>query len=197
MVKKCILLFSVIILLFSCNKEVTSVDGGVTSNLVGSISIYDGKWVVRDAKMYLLNEQNGDKIFYDHFSSTKTSSSLRISGSILDIETIVKDSTTWEFFKGYNGIGTFVLNSDYSNEYGFQQSGNSYFRIIENPQNNPNGSENDLNGSSVPFTPKYLGNNKIEIRLYYVHEGVNFILPDGSTNNAPTYYFTKIIMEKI
>lgn len=194
---KIIYLLLSLIVLISCQKEVTDVDGGVTSNLVGSISIYDGKWIVRDAKMYLLNEENGDKIYYDHFSNVKTSSSLRISGSILDIETIVKDSTTWEFFRGYNGIGRFVLNSQYNNEYGFQQSGNSYFRIIENPDNNPDGSDNDLNGSSVPFTPKYLGNNKIEIRLYYVHEGVNFISPDGSVNNTSTYYFTKLIMEKI
>lgn len=108
----------VVTLMSSCKKEViypsdqlpqTIPTGTDTTNVVNPW----GKFLVTEAIMYVDDKQTGQHFTYNHFSSTKDTSSLRWGGPLFDIEVIIKNVTTYSFWKPTpSGLGKFELNSD-------------------------------------------------------------------------------------
>jgi hypothetical protein len=70
-------------------------------------------WVLTDAVVYVENSDNGDKKVYDHFGGTKFTSSMSIfESSIVLMDNIKKDVTTWLF-----NNGTFTLDGTNQFDY--------------------------------------------------------------------------------
>ena len=120
-----------------------------------------GTWVVRNATMYVTYD-NGKKEKYDHFSTTKTVSSLRYDGDVLfDIERIEQNKTTWSFYRPYSnpGAGEFVLNGDTAKHYLVQYTGDN-MSIIESDrqpyQQNLGGSARPIHGETKDFENKII-----------------------------------------
>lgn len=110
-------IFIMVVLLFvSCKKEMIypsdtyNIDFS-TPTSGPTISLW-GEFKVISAVMYIDNHETGEKLIFNHFDSTKLVSSMRWGGSLYDIETIIKDSTTYSFYKpiGLSKYGRFVLN---------------------------------------------------------------------------------------
>ena len=147
-----------------------------------------GKWILRDACMYVTYD-NGEKIKLDHFSPTKTVSSLRYDGhSLFDIENIAKNVTTWSFYRPYSnpGAGLFVLNCDTAKHYLVQYTGKNT-SIIESDRMPL---QSNLGGSARPFqgvTTDY-DNGIIAVTIEEVV---------GSINGRNCNYYTVLSMQRI
>jgi hypothetical protein len=97
------------------------------------ILIY-GEWKLVSGKMYIENMETGEKTVYDHFSPTKTTSSLRYGGAQLEFETIEQNVTTWEFCAppNWTGYGEFILDGDTINPYGLYVL-DANWSVVEHP----------------------------------------------------------------
>jgi len=148
-----------------------------------------GVFLVIDAVMYINNLETGEKIVCNHFSSTKSRSSLRWGGSIFDIETIIKDTTTYTFYEpiSYPGNGRFVLNGDVSKHYMVNYIG-MYSTIIEDPIYGA--TEQLMGGSARPFSGKILNINEMTIKIQ-IQEMVETI------NGKDVRYWTELTLKKI
>jgi len=121
--RQLIILLLVLTVVISCKKDETYGEETISYDIT-SMDITNSKWVLQEGFVYLDNLDDGSKTYYDHFSSTKTTSTLNIfEGSPLTIDNISKGNTGWEF---QNDI--FTLNdtstypySDFNAQYGNYQ----------------------------------------------------------------------------
>ena len=148
-----------------------------------------GKFLVIDAVMYVDNHETGQKTKYNHFDATKHVSSMRWGGSMFDIETIIKDSTTYAFYKplNYPGNGKFVLNGDTSKHYAVSYMGFNK-AIVEDPVYGM--SQQLLGGSSRPFSGQIL-NYEDKTVVMQIQE------VEGSINGYNCRYWTQLTLKKI
>lgn len=114
--KNLILILSVIVSLFSCKKEEPIQPVNIINNPSSNTIIKDIDWVLQEGKVYVTNlYDNTEKVYYDHFSSSRSVSNLSIFEPIFnDFDSIVKDYTTWRITNK-----TFIING---NEYGYSYS---------------------------------------------------------------------------
>ena len=189
------LLLILVILSFGCQKEypypskeyknVLPTSGGYdTTKLVSRW----GKFVIIDAIMYVDNHETGETVKFNHFGLHKDESSLRWGGSIFDIETIVKDKTTYSFWPtltGGNGMGRFVLNDDTTKYYMVNYMGQNT-SIIEDPIHG----QQNLGGSARPFFGKTISkaDNIISIEIQHM---------EGSIYGYNCHYWTELKLKKI
>ena len=187
------ILYIIVALIFcSCNKE--------DSNLVETekVAVADssdkqiipvwGKWILRSGKLYMENLETKQKFVYDHFDSTKTTSSLRYSGAMFDIEVIQKDFTTWSFYSGNGGdYGTFILNDSTQNLYALNIT-QSNWTIIEHPTATV--ATMQMGGSARPISA-YIDDYDNNLVKFYIQEVYESI--DGYN----VKYFNELVFQKI
>lgn len=183
------------LLLISCQKEYPYPDKD-SPNVVPTVGGYDtnlviqrsGKFVIVDAVMYVDNHETGAKTMYNHFGVNKTISSMRWGGSFFDIETIIKDSTTYSFWlspNGGNGYGKFILNDDISKYYMVNYMG-QYTSIIEDPTHG----QQNMGGSARPFVGYTISKNDNLI-------GIKIGEMEGSIDGWNCHYWTVLTLKKI
>tara|TARA_B100000927_G_scaffold51349_1_gene38172 strand:+ start:249 stop:830 length:582 start_codon:yes stop_codon:yes gene_type:complete len=181
-----------LLLLFfvSCKKEtIEPIDTQETVESTDEIRLY-GEWLLLDAKMYIENLETHERTVYNHFDSIKTTSSLRYSGSLYEIEDIEQNVTVWgikqpNFVPGH---GDFILNYDTIQPYGFYVT-NSNWSIVEHPLSYNNGGP-QIGGSSRPLEA---------VILDYEENIVNFYIQTSYENidGWNCKYFTELTMIKI
>jgi hypothetical protein len=179
-------------LMSSCKKEViyptdqlpkvypTGTDTSLTVNPWG-------KFLIIDAVMYVDYKESGQHFVYQHFGVGKDTSSLRWGGPEIDIETIIKNKTTYSFWKpiGY-GTGKFELNGDSTKYYRVQYNG-MYKTIIEDPDHG----QSNLRGSARPFSGQTISkaDGIIAIQIQETH---------GIDNDGKAIrYWTQLTLKKI
>ena len=144
-----------------------------------------GKFLLIGSKKFVTNKQTGQKIQYDDFGYGSRSS-LRWGGSMYDIETIIRDTTTWLFYQPNSptGNGRFVLNGDTTKLYMVNYT-RDYSTIIEDL----NGGQQNMGGSARPFTGRTLSfiDSTVAIRV----QTDNIQLGGYSCE-----YFTELIFKK-
>jgi len=171
------LLIAATFLFTSCSKEtIEPVNQEVIENgtIEEGILLY-GEWILLDGQMYIENMDTGNKSVYDHFSPTKTTSSLRYSGAQFEFETIEVGVTTWEFIapqNSWNGYGDFILDNDTIQPYGLYIM-DSNWSIVENP--NATATNMQLGGSSRPITAVVVSydDNIVEFTVQEAYESIN------------------------
>ena len=138
--------------------------------------------------MYIENMETGEKTVYDHFSPTKTTSSLRYSGAQLEFESIEQNVTTWEFIAppNWNGYGEFILDGDTAQPYGLYILDENW-SIVEHPT--ATASTMQLGGSSRPLQAVVTDYNTQRV-AFTVQEAYEAI--DGYNCN----YYSELIFEK-
>ena len=148
-----------------------------------------GVFLVIDATLYSENQATGVITAYHHFGPNKSRSSLRWGGAIYDIETIIKDTTTYTFYqpKSYPGTGRFVLNGDTSKHYMVNYIG-LYSTIIEDPIYGVK--EPLMGGSARPFSGQVWDINQMTIALQ-IEEIIENI------NGEDVRYWTQLKLKKI
>jgi len=151
----------------SCKKQEPLKSDNETEIVVEEIELY-GKWILVGGQMYV--EENGVKTVYEHFSPSKTVSSLRIDGQIFDFEIIELNRTIWEFKRSDVNLeyGEFILNNDYYNPYGLNITNNNW-TIIEHPDSNI---PSKLGGSSRPISAEIF-NYEDKIVTFFVQEMIS------------------------
>jgi hypothetical protein len=186
-----VVMLSLVILFVSCKKEVVYPTDQLPANVphLDTASTVGGwgKFLIIDATMWVEDKETGVKTHYNHFSSTKSRSSLRWGGAIFDIETIIKDTTTYSFWKptSYPGTGKFVLNDDTTKFYQVNYVG-LYRTIIEDATHG----QSNLGGSARPFSGITIDNvNQIVGITIQEMEGI-----DG--NGHAIHYFTQLTLKK-
>ena len=128
---KKILLWLLLITLFSCQKE----------------STLNGKWLLADGSLYVTNMETGEKTKYNHFGDGKTVSQLTAYDKPnYKLEVIEQNKTTWTIHGR-----DFILNDDTANPMYLQCISSGNYRICENPR----ATELQLGGSSRPFKCDY------------------------------------------
>ena len=177
-----------IIILISCKKEIVTPVTEPAPQELDSLSM-NGEFILISGKMYMESLEDGSKIAYNHFDSIKSRSSLRYSGSIIPLETIIKDTTTWSFYfpKKIPNVGKFVLNEDTLNPMGLNVTTN-YISIIESPDAINGNSQ--LNGSARPLQIT-LFDAKLKLIKIYVQEQYMSI---GNSNYRA---FNELVFKKI
>lgn len=179
------------ITLFACKKEIIYPSEQYPIKKVDSVSEPNitvwGEFRIIDAKMYMINHETGERQVYNHFGPNKNYSSLRWGGSYFPIEDIVKDSTTYSFYKPFKipGYGDFVLNGDTSKHYAVYYSGLNK-SIVEDPIH----SQQLIGGSARPYrgwTMSYK-DSLIGIRIQEV---------EGSIDGYNCNYWTELTLKKI
>jgi hypothetical protein len=151
--KKFLLLIIVLIGLSSCEKEPIYPTDELPANIPSSaafrgISMW-GEFVVIDAVMYMRNVQTDEKRWYRHFDENKDTSSMRYGGPIREIEAIIKNKTSYSFYRpiGQSSYGNFVLNNDTTKYYDIYYVGD-YKTIIDDYNN----SQGLMQGSGLRFS---------------------------------------------
>lgn len=189
----------VLLSLVSCKKEYPYPSNGYPKGTPDSEYMWDadtvnkitlwGEFLVIDAVMYVDNHETGQKTKYNHFDSNKKVSSMRWGGSMFDIETIVKDSTTYSFYRplGQSPYGKFVLNEDTTKHYSVYFQG-FYKEITEDPVYGV--SEQLMGGSSRPFSGQILNYNEKTV-VIQIQE------MEGSVNGYNCKYWTQLTLKKI
>ena len=179
------------ILLISCKKQTIYPTDQLPAN-VPTIKEAEmvggwGEFLITDAVMYVEDHETGAKTMYQHFGPNKDTSSLRWGGSQFEIETIIKNKTTYSFWKplSYPGVGKFVLNEDTTKHYGVQYTG-MYRSIIEDP----NSTGQLMGGSARPFSGQTIStnDNTVAIQIEEV---------EGSINGHNCRYWTQLTIKKI
>ena len=197
--KELLIIATVLISLASCKKEnvypsQTYPQGKPesyylwTNDTANQITLW-GKFLIIDAVMYVDNHETGQKTKYHHFDSIKKISSLRWGGSMFDIETIIKDSTTYSFYKPLNipGTGRFVLNGDTTKHYGINVMGWNK-AIVEDPVYGM--TQSLMGGSSRPFSGQILNYNDKTV-VMQIQE------MEGSINGYNCRYWSQLTLKKI
>ena len=185
--------FILIFALFFVSSQKESITPTETQKVVDTtkeeIRLY-GEWLLLDAKMYVENIETHEKTVFNHFDANKTTSSLRYSGSLYEIEDIEQNITVWGF-KQPNfvpGNGEFILNRDTIQPYGFYVT-KSNWTIVEHPLAYMNGG-NQIGGSARPIEALIV-NYKENIVNFYVQMAYENI--DGWNCK----YFNELTMIKI
>lgn len=171
----------------SCEKD-EILEPSVSEPVKQEIRLY-GKWLLVDGDMFMENMETHVKVKYSHFDGGKAESSLRYEGSLYEIEDIVKNQTTWSFYEppSVPNYGTFVLNSDTFNPYGFYVT-KSNWTIVEHPT--ATSQTTQMGGSARPIDSRVHDfNNKI----------ITIIVQEGTTSiNGYNYtYFSELYFRKI
>ena len=192
--KHLIILIVFLTILTSCRKEYPYptkayttkpiANGYDTTNIVSNW----GKFLLIDAVMYIDNSETGQKTSFNHFGPNKDISSLRWGGSLFEIETIIKDITTYSFWNtptGGNGMGKFVLNGDTSKYYMVNYMG-SYTSIIEDPIHG----QQNLGGSARPFTGCTISKSDMTVSIQIQEM-------EGSIGGYNCHYWTQLTFKKI
>ena len=154
--KKYFYLFSLLftIVLTSCEKEPLEEEVFVDPYAIApsDTTRITGTYLLLSANMYITNLETYDRAVYSHFDSSKTTSSIRYSGSQFPIETITQNVTTWEIKEPpyVPGYGEFILNNDTLDLYGFYAT-KSNWTIIEHPLTGTNGITQKIGGSAKPI----------------------------------------------
>lgn len=158
----------ILFLITSCEKELIypSDTYNITKTPIDvkpTINIW-GKFMVIDAVMYFNNKNTGEKIKYKHFGPNKTSSNMRWGGSNYEFERIVKDSTTYSFYKplSFPGNGIFLLNDDTTKNY-------CVYFIGRNRTINFNGINRPFSGQTVDYEKKIIRMQIQEVNDGYIH----------------------------
>lgn len=146
-----------------------------------------GEFVITDAVMYVDDRQTGQHLVYNHFTAGKDTSSLRWGGPLFDIEVIVKNATTYSFWKpNAGGYGKFVLNDDTTKYYAVQYTG-QYKSIIEDPDHN----QQNLGGSARPYSGQ-----TVDVVNKIIH--IQIEEADGVDNSGHAiHYWTQLTLKKI
>lgn len=175
------------ILMSSCKKETIYPTDQLPANVptiqdFGGVSRW-GKFLLTSSRKMVTNTATGTKTYYNDFGSSSRSS-LRWGGSIYDIETIIKDTTTWSFWAPSGGDGNFVLNDDTTHFYKVHYT-SSFTSIIEDP----NHGQQNMGGSSRPITGETvdLANKIIRVYIQTSYATIN-------GNNCE--YFTELTFKK-
>lgn len=153
-----------------------------TTNSIGGW----GKFLVIDAVMYVDDKQTGQHFVYNHFGTGKDTSSMRWGGAIYDIETIIKNQTTYSFWKPSGFDGKFVLNNDTTKYYLVHYMGSNR-SIIEDP----NHGQLNMGGSARPFSGQTLNkaNQTVVLQIQEM---------EGTDNNGhEIHYWTQLTLKKI
>lgn len=189
-------IFAIIALsLVSCKKEYPYPSDGYDVKPVGEyidtgkrITQW-GKFLVIDAVMFVENHETNEKKMYHHFGPNKNVSSLRWGGSMFDIETIVKDSTTYSFYRpnSFPGYGKFVLNGDTSKHYAVYYF-NQNKAIVEDPVYGM--TQQLLGGGSRPFSGQLLNYDEKTV-VVQIQE------MESSINGYNCRYWTQLTLKKI
>jgi len=182
----------IVVSLASCKKQYIEPNNGAPiqqSNGNGLTISQWGKFKIIDAVMFVQNHETGEKKMYHHFDSIKKVSSMRWGGSMFDIETIMKDSTTYSFYKpsGFPGYGKFVLNDDTTKHYAVYYF-NEKKAIVEDPVYGA--TQQMLGGSSRPFSGQILNYDEITV-VMQIQE------MEGSINGYNCRYWTQLTLKKI
>jgi hypothetical protein len=183
-----LLLFSVSVFI-SCEKEYPYPSNDYPKeeyvyNPDGGLSRW-GMYLLIDAQKYVTNTATGDKYKFDDFGSNSRSS-LRWGGSLFDLETIVKDTTTWSFYEPFDGKdGDFVLNGDTTKQYLVHYSGR-FTSITEDYRYN----QSNIGGSARPFISEVASVSDKTIYIYLQEQYVTI-------NGDACKYFTKLTFKKI
>jgi len=164
--------------LFSCKKNELEDFNQTTIDTTNQnpLLIY-GRWKLIDGRMYFRNLDLAVWYSCAHFGPNRTTSCLRYSGFIYEIELIKKDTTVWEFKPPQSTpyYGKFILNYDYQHPYMFYVYHKNW-SIIQ------------IGGSSRPIKVYKVSNNQIMIQIEQVYEsirGYNYT------------YFSELLFEKI
>jgi hypothetical protein len=189
-------IFAVIVLsLSSCKKEYPYPSNGYDVKPVGDyidtgkrISQW-GKFLVIDAVMFVKNHETNEKKMYHHFGPNKTVSSMRWGGSMFDIETIIKDSTTYSFYRpsSFPGYGKFVLNGDTTKHYAVYYF-NASKAIVEDPVHGM--TQQLLGGSARPFSGQLLNYDEKTV-VVQIQE------MEGSIDGYNCRYWTQLTLKKV
>jgi len=181
--------FASALLLSSCKKEPIYPTDQIPANVptitdFGGVGRW-GKFLLTSSRKMVTNTVTGAKTYYNDFGSSSRSS-LRWGGSIYDIETIIKDTTTWSFWSpnGFPGDGNFVLNGDTTKFYKVHYS-EHYTNIIEDPthgQQNMGGSSRPITGETIDLTNKII---HIYVQTSY-----------ATINGDNCEYFTELTFKK-
>lgn len=189
--KNIILILAIAIGLTSCKKEPIYPTDQLPANVphINTATGVNpwGKFLITDAVMYVENITTGTKTVYNHFSPTKSRSSLRIDGSLFDIETIIKDTTTYSFWKptSYPGTGKFVLNDDTTKFYRVNYIG-TYTTIIEDPTHG----QQNMGGSARPFSGQTISTANQTV-------GITIQEMTGTDSNGNSiHYWTQLTLKK-
>jgi len=192
--KKVFLIIALFLTLVSCKKEYPypSESYGINPSDYGTESkkiTQWGKFLVIDAVMFVDNHETGVKTMYHHFDANKNVSSMRWGGSMFDIETIIKDSTTYSFYRpsSFPGYGKFVLNGDTTKHYAVYYM-NQYKKIVEDPIYGM--TEQLLGGSARPFSGQILNYEEKTI-VMQIQE------MEGSIDGYNCRYWTQLTLKKI
>jgi len=174
--KKLLYLFFAFTFIFftSCEKEeledenIEIVDSNAVSEQ-DTISIY-GKFLLLSGKMYVTNLETNQKVVYNHFDESKTTSSLDYYGSNYKIEDLEQNVTTWEFTPPpfVPGDGEFILNNDTLDPYGFHVT-KSNWTIVEHALTGYNGITKKMGGSAKPLHG-YLVDKADSTVVFRLHE---------------------------
>jgi hypothetical protein len=176
------------ILMSSCKKEVIYPTDQLPANVpklndFGGVSRW-GEFLLIGSRKMVTNTATGAKTYYNDFGSSSRSS-LRWGGSIYDIETIIKDTTTWSFWEPIGGSdGKFVLNNDTTHFYLVHYT-TSYTSIIEDPnhgQSNMGGSARPISGETTDLANKII---RVYIQTAYT-----------TLNGDACEYFTELTFKK-
>ena len=148
-----------------------------------------GKFLLIDAVMFVENKETNEKKMFHHFGPTKNTSSLRWGGSIFEIETIIKDSTNFSFYKPKSipGYGNFILNNDTSKHYAVYFT-NNHKSIVEDPIYGVK--QQLLGGSAKPFSGQILNYDEKTV-VIQIHEAY------ASINGYNCRYWNQLTMKKI
>jgi hypothetical protein len=182
--------------LLSCEKEVIYPTDQLPKNVPKksdtSLTVNPwGKFLIIDAVMYVDYLETGHQVVYQHFGVGKDTSCLRWGGPILDIETIVKNKTTYSFWKpdGY-GTGKFELNGDSDKYYRVYYKG-MHKTIIEDPDNG----QSNLGGSARPFSSQTI--SKIDGTIAIQIQETKGTIEDVNGKKHAVRYWTHLTLKKI
>lgn len=148
-----------------------------------------GRFRVFDAVMFIQNmELNTPIQKFNHFAVGKDTSSMRYGGSRYEIETIIKNQTTYEFYRpsGFPGYGRFVLNGDTSKHYAVYYMGR-YKSIVEDPVYGM--TQPLMGGSAKPYSGQILNYNDKTV-VIQIHEAYINI------NGYNCRYWTQLSLKK-
>jgi hypothetical protein len=139
------------LLLFSCQK-----DKPIDSEDCNPIGI---TWELYSARVFVNNLDNDQKIYYDHFGPSRTSSNLDIfSPSSNQFDMIAQGQTTWRFASASDD---FILDGYSTYQYNYLNSG-GVFNVF--------GLEN---GSARPIELLFCTLNELHVKVYssYANDG--------------------------
>ncbi len=146
-----------------------------------------GKFLVVDGVMYVDNNETGERKVYRHFGVGKDTSSLRWGGHMFDIEVIIRNRTTYSFYKPINfpGYGDFILNGDSSKQYAVYHVGYNH-TIVEDPVYG----QSLMGGSARPFSGQTISEKDSLVALQIQEM-------EGSIDGYNCHYWTQLTLKKI